>query len=411
MQVLALPEVNFEIQQLEVSEDGAFLAIAGESRVGVCLLPSRESMQTQSGTLRTKYWEIGATYHGDSDGTIVRILWHPYSEGGSLIVMTSDSYIRLYDLSIQIPLSFLHPEQTIDILKLAGRGRTLSSFTPDAVDYEPAACTFASGQDLWRPFTLYILMRGGDVYALCPLVPSKWFLPHANFMDDIKVELDLKREELGQKDRPSKLEKAILRSEIKWTNEVFEQLRNLDNPSEVSGQTKGPKQEWLTRPKSFDSTPALQGPFLMRPEPEFVDAYGCDIFHLYTSAATLIGLLWSNGRIDICIEPEILGPRFALKAKYLEGEGCEEIELPILNPHESIQLDLGNNEDSWPTFVSDSHQGTSFFVFDWQGVASVDMTDWLGKLKTLSLADVNEHYLAKELEQISGSEISRVTPR
>ena len=39
---------------------------------------------------------------------------------------------------------------------------------------EAASCCFGEGEQGWRPFTLYILMRGGDIYALTPLVLSRF---------------------------------------------------------------------------------------------------------------------------------------------------------------------------------------------------------------------------------------------
>src|SRR5690606_6925948 len=103
------------------------------------------------------------------------------------------------------------------------------------------------------------------------------------------------------------------RQEIKWVNDIFEQVRKRENSPDYTMKSR--RQEFYTRPKSFDSTPRLQGPYLLKPEPDFVDAYGCDIFHNYTSAATLLGIAWSNGRMDICIEPEMLEPRFELEKK------------------------------------------------------------------------------------------------
>jgi len=37
---------------------------------------------------------------------------------------------------------------------------------------ETVSFTFGSGDD-WEIFTIYILMKNGDVYAICPFLPSK----------------------------------------------------------------------------------------------------------------------------------------------------------------------------------------------------------------------------------------------
>jgi len=39
IQALDIPQVNFEIRQLEISHDDLYLAIVGEKEVSVCVLP------------------------------------------------------------------------------------------------------------------------------------------------------------------------------------------------------------------------------------------------------------------------------------------------------------------------------------------------------------------------------------
>lgn len=58
VKTLDLPNLGFEIRQLEISEDGAWLAIIGESRVGVCLLPSTQLEQKDLERVRPKYVEL-----------------------------------------------------------------------------------------------------------------------------------------------------------------------------------------------------------------------------------------------------------------------------------------------------------------------------------------------------------------
>jgi len=37
---------------------------------------------------------------------------------------------------------------------------------------ETVSFTFGNGDD-WEIFTIYVLMKNGDVYAICPFLPSK----------------------------------------------------------------------------------------------------------------------------------------------------------------------------------------------------------------------------------------------
>ena len=51
-QVLNIPELDFTIHQLEISPDGQYLAIVGEKRVAVCLLPSPGFVRSSDEKLR-----------------------------------------------------------------------------------------------------------------------------------------------------------------------------------------------------------------------------------------------------------------------------------------------------------------------------------------------------------------------
>jgi nucleoporin NUP82 len=51
-QVLDLPDLNFDIHQLEVSRDGLLLAIIGEKELAVCMLPAEGFARMENSKLR-----------------------------------------------------------------------------------------------------------------------------------------------------------------------------------------------------------------------------------------------------------------------------------------------------------------------------------------------------------------------
>lgn len=53
--MLDIPELDFNVQQLEVSPDGNYLAIVGEKRVAVCMLPAPGFARLSAEKLRSKY--------------------------------------------------------------------------------------------------------------------------------------------------------------------------------------------------------------------------------------------------------------------------------------------------------------------------------------------------------------------
>ena len=114
---------------------------------------------------KNSFHRIGRGYHNvDTGARILRILWHPLGvEGASLVVLTEDGFVRTYDPTIGSELSFEVPDLSLDLYALAGRKRYTGGFAADQDEMMPASCCFGSGDHGWRPLTLYILMRNGDV--------------------------------------------------------------------------------------------------------------------------------------------------------------------------------------------------------------------------------------------------------
>ncbi|RPA78960.1 hypothetical protein BJ508DRAFT_416301 [Ascobolus immersus RN42] len=410
-----LPGLNFEIRQLEISEDGAWLAVVGETRVGVVLLPSTQLDQKDLDRVKPKYWELGATIHSNSSSRIVRAVWHPLAvETASLVVLTADGYLRCYDIHPPNPLSFAQPDQTLDLHKLAGRQRTTAGFSPDDVDYEPASCTFSDLLDFWGPFTFYVVMRGGDVYGICPLVPSKWSPPTDHFVEELTVDAKSRLDDINQ-GIVNEQEKLHLRQRIKWLSDLHSQQKAAAINPQPFDEDRGVV---FTRPKNIDSKPLLQGPFLVKPEPVYTgEAFACDIFHAYTEATTLLGICYDTGRIDIMIEPSPLQPRFATRPSQrrrgygLTDEDELEMTLPALSLHECIQIRTPNREANWPVFVDDKMDAHTLIVANESGVIVCDMSKWLEALKKLDDSEVDDYQILPELERLPGSEVTRVTPK
>lgn len=289
---------------------------------------------------------------------------------------------------------------------MAGRQRTAAHFSPDDVDYEPASCTFSDLLDFWGPFTLYVVMRGGDVYGICPLVPSKWSPPTDQFVEELSVDAksrleDCNRGIVGEKER------LHLRQRIKWLADIHAQQKAASAAITALDEEKGVV---FTRPKSFDSQPQLQGPFLVKPEPVYNgEAMACDIFHAYTEATTLLGICYDTGRVDIMIEPSPLQPRFASRHSRRHEEDLDS--LPAISLHESIQIQVPDIHSNWPVFVDDKMDAHTLVVANESGVLVYDMTKWLDDLKKLDDSDMEDQQILPELERLPSSEVTRVTPR
>ncbi|CCX32986.1 hypothetical protein FPQ18DRAFT_329475 [Pyronema domesticum] len=412
--VLNLPQIDFEIRQLEISRDELFLAIVGEKEIAVCVLPGEGFLKRpQPRPVVPHYYKIGMGYHNvDNGALIVKALWHPLGvEGASLVVLTADGYVRTYDFMLGNDITFEVPDQTLDLYALCGRKRQ-TGYMADVDEMAPASCCFGSGESGWRPFTLYILMRSGDVYALNPVVPSRWMASRAYIQMlsmEITEELDAFTEETSTEHR------TMIRHQTKWINDVLNQESLITESQMTLSTPRGNTPTCLKRPTVVGPEPLLQGPFLFEPAPEETATEGipaaCDIFHLDTDTVSVIGIVSSDGKLDINIEPEVLPARWVDRKRPVIPLSSEE--LPTIACYETIDLKLKAGPESeytsWPTFTKDPHTAQLYFVNHISGVLAFSMKPWLSKLDyLLEEAADDENALALALSRAPGSQVQTI---
>ena len=79
----------------------------------------------------------------------------------------------MYELELDDEESCEQADKTLDLNAISGTAQSIGFSFED--DLQPTAACFGTSDSVWSSFTLYILMRGGDLYSLCPLVPAKWY--------------------------------------------------------------------------------------------------------------------------------------------------------------------------------------------------------------------------------------------
>jgi hypothetical protein len=63
---LNLPELDFEVRQLEISHDELYLAIAGEKEVAVCVLPGEGFLKRDAARPVVPQYVASSTWPADS---------------------------------------------------------------------------------------------------------------------------------------------------------------------------------------------------------------------------------------------------------------------------------------------------------------------------------------------------------
>lgn len=348
-------------------------------------------------------------------------LWHPLGvKGSSLVTVTEDAVVRVWEISPSDRWSFDAPTLAIDLKKLAD-GTTLdqdfsasttttnAGYSPDVFDMEVAAASFAErGSGLWSSMTLYIAMRSGDVYALCPLLPQLW-APPPTLIPSLSVSIVAKLAAIEDDPNVSSQEKLLAQQQLEW-------MSDLDNqePRIVQESIGDQPLEVYQRPTHPGLIPRLQGPFDFEMSPDEDEQDDLDIelsdIHIIGRkmdtddlmadedellmldeneqqglSLTVICLLSTSGQVRICLDMEgvearWLPPRVKSRFTTFTDDGYAPSALTfetldVLSPSEVTA-------DCWPVFTDDVISRYSFFVTHNSGITQVSLAPWVFRLES-----------------------------
>ncbi|KKF95671.1 Nucleoporin nup82 [Ceratocystis platani] len=258
-----------DIRQLTISPNNNYVAVVTTHTCHIMVIPDSSHLTSgDSGPIKPKIWTLGPVTHVSTKSALASVLWHPLGvDGGCVVTVSEDAIVRVWELSMTDRWSFDQPTLDIDLKKLADGvaldqnfsasvSATNTGFSPDSFEMEVAAACFSSRQSGgWSPFTLWIAMREGDVYALCPLLPQKWSAPPA-LIPSLSVSIVEKLGTIEDDAETSEYERLLAQQQLAWMAEIDSQ-----EPQLVEASPGDPVIEVFTRPSKPGSCPRLQGPF------------------------------------------------------------------------------------------------------------------------------------------------------
>jgi nucleoporin NUP82 len=438
--VLKTP-VSSQIKQLVVSPHGDYLAVLTEHTVHIAVLPDSSHLSVQDASpLRIKTFQLGPTAHVLEQAPVVSAIWHPLGHMGScLVTVTKDACVRLWELNRDSRASFDEPELALDLKKLANatsadqdfsasKYGTSKGFSPDSVEMEVAAACFGaratSDEHGWSPMTLWIAMTEGDVYALCPLLPSKWE-PTATTIPSLTTAVVAKAEVNSQSD-PTPEERRIVDQQQRW-------LADIDNqePLIVSQIDTLAEFEVYQRPANPPAIPKLQGPFYLNPEPDYDNI--TDIFVIAPRldddalmqeedqedflghdglSVGIVCLATASGKVHICLDLDgveaqwLPSRRAAFRRRFDEDDNVSELLLVET-------LTTPETETSWPTFTSTTTSRYGFFLSTNEGIFNISLECWIAPLEDelISPSDSGAGFRLDVLFDVEKSTVDRILKR
>ncbi|KAH7412912.1 hypothetical protein BKA64DRAFT_340315 [Cadophora sp. MPI-SDFR-AT-0126] len=413
-----------DIRQLVISPNGNYIAILTTHTVHVAILPD-PALLTAADTspMKLKSYTLGPTTHVTSQAGIASALWHPLGVNGTcLVTVTVEAIVRIWELSTADRWSFDRPTLAIDLKKLADGtsvdedfGASVGgnkSFSPDSVEMDVASACFAGrGSGGWSPMTLWIAMREGDIYALCPLLPEKWSPPSA-LVPSLSVSIVAKL--AAMEDDPSipAKAKALGQQQLAWMKEIDDQ-----DPVHVEAPPGDPSAEVFSRPSKPGKIPKLQGPFELELAPEESDEeldsllsdiyiigpkiddeqlmYGEEVDILSEevdkegASFGIICLLTSSGRLSICLDLDGVEAQWLPRSKSKPQRLLEEtFDSPTLLTFEVLDTSKESevNEKDWPVFSHDVTSRYSFYITNTSSISFISLHPWVFRLD----GDLNE---------------------
>ncbi|KAK6813401.1 hypothetical protein RU639_011215 [Aspergillus parasiticus] len=416
--ILTVP-VYEQIRQLIPSPNGAFLAIVADHTVHIAVLPDPSHLSgTDSSPIRVKTYQLGPTTHVIPESPVVSALWHPLGVhsnlGGSIVTVTVDAAVRVWELDRNNQWSFDRPTLAIDLRKLVDGTSSDEDFSPsgfgknkgfsaDYVDMEVASACFggtgSEKEDAWAPMTLWVAMKPGDLYALCPLLPSKWRAP-ATTVPSLSAAIIPKLAALEEDPADFEDDLTACRQQYDWLTEIDNQ-----DPLHVYESDTGLESEILTRPANPSAIPRLQGPFRIDTGDEVDDLDLCDLHVIAAKvdvdalmmgedellledngedklSATVICLSTGSGRVHVCLELD------GVEGQWLPRARKNAFRTPLSEPSDLVLVEsldtMREGQQSlknWPTFTKDVHSRYGFFVTTENNVTFISLSSWVQRLE------------------------------
>ncbi|OJJ50532.1 hypothetical protein ASPZODRAFT_57173 [Penicilliopsis zonata CBS 506.65] len=418
--VLNVP-VYSQIRQILPSPNGSFLAIITDHTVHISVIPDSSHLSgTDNSPIRVKTYQLGPTTHVIPEAPVVSAVWHPlglYSNLSACIVtITTDAAVRVWELDRNNQWSFDRPTLAIDLKKLvdgtssdqdfapSGFGKN-KGFSADMIDMEVASACFggtgSDGENAWAPMTLWVAMKPGDLYALCPLLPSKWQAPSTT-VPALSSAIVPKLSALEQDPEELEEELTACRQQYEWLKEIDSQepLFAPANHETLSGA------DIFVRPAIPSAIPRMQGPFRFDTGDEIDDLDLCDLLVVPAKAdlddlmlgeeeelaldqssedklsATLICLSTGTGRVHICLELDGVEGQWLPKAKInaFRTPLSEPSDLVLVESLDTVKQGF-QQPSSWPMFSRDVHSQYGFFVTSTSGVSFISLSSWVQRLE------------------------------
>ncbi|KAI8883273.1 hypothetical protein K501DRAFT_219550 [Backusella circina FSU 941] len=390
--ILETPDINFDIQSININKPGRLLAAVGEKNLSIICLPRQNYISSTgvSGRLiDCRSLQIGNRYYDTKSSGILKAEWHPLSETSTHIaVLGCDSMLRMFNVGEDIS----EPEQTFDLSpadKANSTQYTGGISVDDDNDEDAVSFTFSGKESEkgngWESFTVYYALRNGHMYSLCPVLPYT---------------STVQREHLDNLGCISQVKFAKAEKEFRELSYLYQlQCEWIDGLLESAAKSNVGKKSIKTDVLTVYSKDIIsfeahrQGPFMVSQSeglPRGVQV--SDIYYANVDRVGIIALALSNGTVQNHILASDIEAQWQMPVK-TTNEDCQKdlgillsktVFLPRATLYEEINIKPAHFKHHQKLkIVKNNRYDDSYFVYHAGGVSSIVMTEWLKGLKQL----------------------------
>ena len=279
----------------------------------------------------------------------------------------------------------------------------VQAFSPDSFDMEVASACFGGqgydDEDGWAAMALWVAMRNGDVYSLCPFLPSRW-TPSMTVIPSLSTSVVSKLALLQDNDLDVEQAKAI-RQQYQWVQEIDDEEPAIGTPNSDSSTPIVIHK----RPSNPSAIPRLQGPFIPNLLDDELEALDITDVHVIASrtrateidnfdeededesaSATIINLSTSEGRVLVCLSVDSIEGQWLPKSKKaaFSVPNTEAAELLVLDDIAAPSPISGTADpkSQWPVFTQDIASAYNFFLTTASTVVFYSLADWIPRFES-----------------------------
>ncbi|TPX62056.1 hypothetical protein PhCBS80983_g00676 [Powellomyces hirtus] len=400
---LAVPGVNFRVNQMELNGTGRYLALVGDNDVTVVVLPRAIWTDAKREVVPTTSMRLDLMNYSQ----IAKVQWHPLSEKQThLMVLSTDGTLWMHDVtagahSLERSYHFIGSSDGLP----PSRTNRAGMFGPDLDEEE--FVSFCSGRNdgKWGSMTVYGVTRSGDAYSLCPVLPKRSILK-PEILEELRMEnaaTQLEQSSLGQ----------YSQTQYYWRSTMIDEML-VESRHQLESLPGEPVAVMQPRTTITLKTKAL-GPHLLRPAADVgVDFDNAtDIMCLQTSSLDVLVLAFRSGMLRVCMDIEGPKPLWHITAPPTQ----EESALPFFMVAEDIDLALSEprigshgSRNEFTSLVSDPRSPHVLYSYHSQGVHCINVERLIGGLESLASSPAPTNMLeAKILDEMGDDLASEVT--